>query len=60
MNRFGQVLLATGLAAFIGCQSATESDVTVDSEVGVTQEPVSQSTSSEDYTLVTLKVPNMT
>ena len=48
MKQILPLLLATGLAAtLVGCQSATESDAT------------SSSVDPADFTLVTLKVPNM-
>ena len=48
------LLLATGLTAiWIGCQSATESDVTE-------QTAGSSQSATSDLSLVTLKVPNMT
>jgi hypothetical protein len=54
MKRIAPVLLITGLtASWIGCQSATDSKVTV-SPTDAAQSAVS------DYVLVTLKVPNMT
>ena len=52
MNRLGPVLLATGLAAFIGCQSATESDVSTESEVSVNEQPAGETASSEETTLI--------
>ena len=54
MKRAAFVLLATGFAtAFIGCQGATD---------GTTpgSEDASSAAASADYTLVSLKVPNMT
>ncbi len=54
MNRIIPVLFAAGLAAtWVGCNTATDSSVaTVPAGAG--------QSSSTDYTLVTLKVPNMT
>jgi hypothetical protein len=54
MNRFVPMLVAVGLAAALtGCQSTT------DSEVAVAPGDAAQFPGS-DYTLVSLKVPNMT
>jgi hypothetical protein len=54
MHRTVSALLAAGLAAtWFGCQPAT------DSEIAQSPTGVSQPASPDDYTLVTLKVPNM-
>lgn len=54
MNRILTTLLALGLATtWTGCESASNSEVAV-APVDSAQFPAS------DYTLVTLKVPNMT
>ena len=52
MNRFVPLLLATGLAAtLIGCQSS--------SDPGQSTSTVPNDSATSEYTLVTLKVPNM-
>jgi len=56
MKQILPLLLATGLSATLGgCQSATESEDTHESEDTQSQSSVD----SANYTLVTLKVPNM-